>query len=214
MGCHIPKIVLEASIFEAGYQIKKVAINQQTNLRSLPQSNEMEFERLFKDHFKSLYAYAFTILKDEMAAEEIVQNVFYKIWEKNKQPEIQTSPKAYLYKAVYHDSLNYLKHLKVRAQHKSHVMHHQKEEEGAPASGKLMLKELEEKLRDAMNSLPEQCRTIFQMSRYDGLKYQEIASQLNISVKTVENQMGKALKLLRVKLIDFLPLIIITLLNI
>jgi RNA polymerase sigma-70 factor, ECF subfamily len=203
---------LEASIFEASYQIKKVAITGQTNMRSLPKSNEREFEQLFKEHFKSLYAYAYTIVKDEVASEEIVQNVFYKIWEKNKQPEIQTSVKAYLYKSVYHDSLNYLKHLKVRAQYKSRVMHEHKEE-GAPASGKLLLKELEEKLRDAMNSLPEQCRTIFQMSRFDGLKYHEIADQLGISPKTVENQMGKALKLLRVKLIDFLPLIIFSLLN-
>lgn len=189
-----------------------MAITRQTNMRSLPRSNETEFEQLFKEHFKSLYAYAYTIVKEETAAEEIVQNVFYKIWEKNKQPDIQTSVKAYLYKAVYHDSLNYLKHLKVRAQYKSRVMHEQKDA-GVPASGKLLLKELEEKLRDAMNGLPEQCRTIFQLSRFDGLKYQEIADQLGISPKTVENQMGKALKLLRVKLIDFLPLIIFTLLN-
>ena len=208
----LSKIVLEASIFEARYQIKKVAITVQTKTGSLPQSSETEFEQLFKEHFKSLYTYAYTIIKDEAVAEEIVQNVFYKIWEKNKQPEIQTSVKAYLYKAVYHDSLNYLKHLKVRAQYKSRVMHQQKEE-GSPASGKLMLKELEEKLRDAMNGLPEQCRTIFQMSRFDGLKYHEIADQLGISPKTVENQMGKALKLLRVKLIDFLPIIIALLFN-
>jgi RNA polymerase sigma-70 factor (ECF subfamily) len=75
-------------------------------------------------------------------------------------------------------------------------------------SKKLVMKELEEKLRDAMNALPQQCRTIFQMSRFDGLKYQEIAHQLGISVKTVENQMGKALKQLRIKLIDFLPVIV------
>jgi len=79
------------------------------------------------------------------------------------------------------------------------------------ASRKMMLKELEEKLRDAMNALPQQCRTIFQMSRFDGLKYQEIADQLGISVKTVENQMGKALKQLRVKLIDYLPVFILAL---
>lgn len=212
MGCLILKIGLEASIFEARYQIKQVSITGQTKPRPLSQNNESEFEQLFKTHFKSLYCYAYTIVKDEAASEEIVQNVFYKIWDKNKQPEIQSSVKAYLYKAVYHDSLNYLKHLKVRAQYKSRVMHQHKEE-GQPASGKLMLKDLEEKLRDAMNSLPEQCRTIFQMSRFDGLKYQEIASQLGISIKTVENQMGKALKLLRVKLIDFLPLVIFSLLN-
>ena len=68
--------------------------------------------------------------------------------------------------------------------------------------------ELGKKFRDALNALPEQCRTIFQLSRFESMKYQEIALQLNISVKTVENQMGKALKRLRIKLADFLPLLI------
>ncbi|MFT3824737.1 MAG: sigma-70 family RNA polymerase sigma factor [Chitinophagaceae bacterium] len=74
--------------------------------------------------------------------------------------------------------------------------------------GKILAKELEERLRKALNELPEQCRTIFQLSRFEGLKYHEIANQLQISVKTVENQMGKALKVLRSKLVEFLPLII------
>ena len=68
-----------------------------------------------------------------------------------------------------------------------------------------MLKELETKLDQALQELPEQCRTIFQLSRFEELKYREIAERLEISPKTVENQMGKALKLLRMKLIDFLP---------
>jgi RNA polymerase sigma-70 factor (ECF subfamily) len=76
------------------------------------------------------------------------------------------------------------------------------------------VKELEEKLRQAMNALPQQCRTIFQLSRFEGLKYQEIADQLGISIKTVENQMGKALKKLRVKLIDYLPIFLLALLYI
>jgi RNA polymerase sigma-70 factor (ECF subfamily) len=73
----------------------------------------------------------------------------------------------------------------------------------------LELKELESRLWQALNELPEQCRTIFQMSRFEELKYKEIAERLGLSIKTVENQMGKALKLLRIKLVDFLPLILI-----
>jgi RNA polymerase sigma-70 factor (ECF subfamily) len=76
-----------------------------------------------------------------------------------------------------------------------------------------MISELEKNLRDALNELPEQCRTIFQLSRFNDLKYREIADELKISVKTVENQMGKALKLLRAKLIEFLPLLILTFIN-
>jgi RNA polymerase sigma-70 factor (ECF subfamily) len=77
-----------------------------------------------------------------------------------------------------------------------------------------MFSELERRLQTAINELPEQCRTIFQMSRFEELRYLDIAERLGISVKTVENQMGKALKTLRVKLIDYLPLILLILLNI
>ena len=90
--------------------------------KPLSANSEQEFEQLFKEHFKSLYAYAFTILKNEAIAEETVQNVFYKIWEKKVPDNIQTSLKAYLYKAVYHDSLNYLKHQQVRQAYQTYAM--------------------------------------------------------------------------------------------
>ena len=203
---------MEAIIFEADYQRIKVTIpNTIITNKPLSASSEQEFEQLFKEHFKSLYAYAFTILKNEAIAEETVQNVFYKIWEKKVPDNIQTSLKAYLYKAVYHESLNYLKHQKIKARYQLHVMHQSKNHIDQAASRKILVKELEEKLRDAMNALPQQCRTIFQLSRFEGLKYQEIADQLGISVKTVENQMGKALKQLRVKLIDYLPIFMLAL---
>ena len=76
------------------------------------------------------------------------------------------------------------------------------------AEDKIASAQLNEQLSNALRELPEQCRTIFQLSRFEDLKYREIAVQLGISEKTVENQMGKALKLLRMKLVDFLPLII------
>ena len=81
-------------------------------------------------------------------------------------------------------------------------------------SGKVLMTELKERIQVAMNELPEQCRTIFQMSRFEGLKYQEIADDMGLSVKTIENQMGKALKLLRIKLVDFLPLLVLSLISI
>jgi RNA polymerase sigma-70 factor (ECF subfamily) len=204
---------LEAFIFESDYQRIKVAISDSTrNIQPVSaQKSEQEFEQLFKEHFKSLYAYAFTILKNEAIAEETVQHVFYKIWEKKVPDTIQTSLKAYLYKAVYHESLNYLKHQKIKARYRLHVMHESKHEADHTPSRKMIAKELEEKLRKALNALPRQCRTIFQMSRFDGLKYQEIADELGISIKTVENQMGKALKQLRIKLIDYLPVVVLAL---
>lgn len=202
---------MEALIFEADYQRINVADSETTTItRRLSAEGEQKFERLFKEHFKSLYAYAFTILKNETIAEETVQNVFYKTWEKKVHDTIQTSLKAYLYKAVYHESLNYLKHKKVKARYQLHVMHESKNHTDH-ASRKIMMKELEERLRHALNTLPQQCRTIFQMSRFDGLKYQQIADQLGISVKTVENQMGKALKQIRIRLIEYLPVMVFAL---
>jgi RNA polymerase sigma-70 factor (ECF subfamily) len=176
-------------------------------------TDEAGFERVFKTYFKSLHAYACTITKEEAAAEEVVQQVFVKLWERSEGLTISGSVAAYLYRAVYNESLNYLKHRKVRAVHQQYVEHSMKNV-NEQAGKKLSLKELEGRLAQALNDLPEQCRTIFQMSRFEELRYKEIADRLGISVKTVENQMGKALKLLRVKLVEFLPLIILGLLEI
>jgi len=169
----------------------------------LSRDRESEFEKVFKKHFKGLHAYACTILKDDIMAEEMVQNVFCRLWEKTDHIDIRESVSGYLYRSVYHESLNYLKHLKVREAHRDYTLH--QEQQSASASHALELSELETRLDIALRELPEKCRTIFQMSRFEELKYQEIADRLQMPVKTVENQMGKALRLLRVKLADFLP---------
>jgi RNA polymerase sigma-70 factor (ECF subfamily) len=174
----------------------------------LAQRDETAFEQLFKTYFKRLHAYAFTILRDEVEAEEMVQQVFFKLWERNENLSLSGSVSAYLYRAVHNESLNYIKHQKVRSNHQLHVAYSMKNEVEHPAK-KVMAGELEKKIHTALNELPEQCRTIFQMSRFDELKYREIADKLGISVKTVENQMGKALKLLRQKLVDFLIFILL-----
>jgi RNA polymerase sigma-70 factor (ECF subfamily) len=173
------------------------------------QGSEMAFEKFFKTYFKSLHAYAFTVLQDEIMAEEIVQQVFYKIWEKKEQFRVHSSVKAFLYKAVYNECLNYLKHQQHRLNHQNYVVYTSRNQaSNENAALRVELNELETRLHKAINELPEQCRNIFYMSRFDELKYREIADELGISIKTVEAQMGKALKVLRKKLIDFLPILI------
>lgn len=167
------------------------------------------FEQVFKGHFKSLHAYACTIIRDAEPAEEIVQGVFLKLWEKKEELTIRENVSAYLYRAVHNESLNYLRHQKVRMAYQSHVMREQKQNEAGKPAEKVIMGELEKKLDEALRDLPEQCRTIFQLSRFEDLKYKEIAERLGLSVKTIENQMGKALKLLRLKLVDFLPTILL-----
>ena len=187
-------------------QIIRMDGNDGYLIESLAKQDEAAFEQVFKAHFKNLHVYAITIIHEETAAEEVVQQVFFKLWERSKGLTIAGSVAAYLYRAVYNESLNYLKHQKVQSGYQQHIVRSMKNDNDT-AGKKLSLKELEEKLGKAINELPEQCRTIFQLSRFEELRYREIADRLGISVKTVENQMGKALKIMRTKLAEFLPLL-------
>lgn len=171
---------------------------------------EAIFEQAFKSNFKALHAYAHTVLQDELMAEEIVQTVFLKLWENRNRMSIHTSLRAYLYKSVYHESLNYLKHKKVQRRYIEEAVVEQKRQQ---ADDVVADTELRHQLHAALQRLPEKCRTVFQLSRFEELRYQEIAERLGISVKTVEAHMGKALKLLRLRLADFLPLLIVILPN-
>ncbi len=166
------------------------------------------FEQLFKTYFKALHCYASVMLSHDSYAEEIIQNLFMKFWERRELLNVQVSLKAYLYKCVHNECLNYLKHQKIKAKYREHAVFTMEDYTDNTSKG-LAYGELRDRLQTALNELPEQCRTIFQMSRFEELKYREIAEELNLSVKTVENQMGKALKILRVKLVDFLPLVLI-----
>jgi len=190
------------------YRDKGMELENEAIGTLLAQRDKTAFEQMFKTYFKRLHAYAFTILRDETQAEEMVQQVFFKLWERNENLSLTGSVSAYLYRSVHNESLNYIKHQKVRSNHQLHVAYSMKNEVEHPAK-KILAGELEKRIHSALNELPEQCRTIFQMSRFDELKYREIADKLGISVKTVENQMGKALKLLRVKLVDFLIFILL-----
>lgn len=174
---------------------------------TLPYYDDKAFEQMFKAHYKELHSYANIMLRDEDTAEEIVQSMFLKFWEKRELLNVQTSIKAYLYKCVYNDSLNYIKHQKVKTKYQDFAAYTMNDHHEA-ASSRVELTELQFKLQEALNELPEHCRTIFQMSRFEELKYREIAEQLDLSIKTVENQMGKALKILRLKLADFIALIL------
>ena len=198
----------EAVIIKPGYQGLRINVNDSVQINKLLMRDESAFEEVFKSNYKSLHAYAITLLRDEMTAEEIVQNVFYKLWERTDNLSIKGSLRAYLYRAVHNEALNHLKHMKVRSEHQLYVSHNNNES-AEHAGKKIQLKELEAKLQAALNDLPEQCRTIFQMSRFEELRYREIADRLDLSVKTVENQMGKALKILRTKMAEFLTLILL-----
>ena len=185
--------------------------DERQTITLLLQGDEATYERVYKQYFQLLYAYAYSVIEDDMQAEEIVQQLFLKIWEKKDQLHIETSLQAYLYKSVYFQSLNYIKHLKVRNEHQKHTVFQMKQSQAEQAGQQLDLKLLESRFRKALSDLPEQCRTVFQLSRFEELKYREIAGRLGISEKTVEHHMGKALRVLRTKLADFLVLLLLLL---
>lgn len=170
------------------------------------------FEMLFKTYYQPLCRYANSYLKDPDGAEEIVQAAFIGFWEKRKTISIETSLKSYLYRAIRNACLNELKHEQVKQKYFANESI-KEEAKSEPADHLAIHEELEDKIRAAIQTLPEQCRLIFTMSRFEELKYQEIADQLNLSVKTVENQMGKALKIMRAQLKEYLPLLAILMSN-
>lgn len=170
--------------------------------------DKVDFEVLFRTHYSTLCGYANFFLKDADASEEIVQEVMFRIWINRDSVHITTSIRGYLFRAVRNGCMNLLKHLDVREEYKTWNEGVKKETEPS-AEDLLIVSELDQKIREAIERLPLERRKIFILSRYDGLTYAEIASRLSISVRTVENQIGKALKNLREELADYLPLLIL-----
>ncbi len=142
-------------------------------------------------------------MQDLDAAEEIVQAFFVKFWENRSELKIQTSQRSYLFTSIRNACFNQLKHIQVREEYKLHNKR-EMEESKYSVDDEYQASELDDKIRRTIEALPESRRKIFIMSRYEGLKYKEIAEKLKISVKTVENQMGSAIKFLKLELADYL----------
>ncbi len=138
-------------------------------------------------------------------AEDLVQQVFVKIWEQRERLDIAWSLKAYLYKTVHNAALNRLRAANTRSKY---LETNAAQLENANVTPDDTASELNERLQKALDLLPPQCRHVFELSRFEELKYREIADQLGISIKTVETQMGKALRILRLQLADYLVTIL------
>ncbi len=167
-----------------------------------------KFEQLFHDYHAKLHRYAFTFLKDTDAASDIVQLVFKKLWEKRDELLMEEHIKAYLYKATHNLCLNSIRDQKLRTRHVQ-AMALKSPMVADNARDKVVMNELSVKIKTVTDSLPTQCRLVFIKSRMEGMKYADIANELNISVKTVEAQIGKALKIFRAQLGEYLCLFIL-----
>ncbi len=154
-----------------------------------------EFENLFRQFFKPLVLFANKFLYDLDLAENIVQDVFLNVWMNRENLDFSGNIKTYLYTSVKNKAINSVKHSKIERDYKEKITII--ETDFNTPETEFDLCEMEKSVNRVIHNLPEKCRIIFLMSRNDHLTYAEIAKILGISVKTVENQMGKALKILK-----------------
>ncbi len=161
------------------------------------------FQKIFEEYYSPLTVFAQKFVSDHDLAREVVQDMFVNLYEKRTLLSIQTSLKSYLYQSVRNGCLNVLK------KEKTHLLHHEEIKAMSPDAkadwtDKMIETELENLIYQAINELPAKCRQIFLLSRQQAISNGEIARKLNISIRTVETQISKALKILRTKIGPYL----------
>jgi RNA polymerase sigma-70 factor, ECF subfamily len=180
-----------------------MSVNDLELFERIKKNDEAAFEMLFRTYYKTLCYFAYKIVKDSIVAEEIVQDLFSHFWEKRGSMELFTSVKSYLFKSVHNNSLKYLRHQKIVIEHQTKVKIDQplpfELQENYAEIGEMM-----HIINQTLEEVPQRTREIFQLNRDEGLKYQEIADKLNISIKTVEAHITSLLKLLRINLKDYM----------
>ncbi len=153
------------------------------------------FESLFRSHYSPLVGYSRKITGDKESAEEVVQDLFYRLWRDRDRISIESTVTGYLYRSVYNRSVRVISHRMIKERYAKNM-----EARGAESPDphqELIGSELGEIVVQTLENLPERCSEIFCLNRFEGLKYRDIAKRLSISIKTVEANMGRALKELR-----------------
>jgi RNA polymerase sigma-70 factor (ECF subfamily) len=169
----------------------------------LRRGDEAAFDAIFRAWYPSLVRASESLVRSRAVAEEVVQEVMLELWKRRESLDPNTSAQAYLFQSTRNRSLNYLRHERVEREAEPQIA--RSEAVDAPADSLMVEEEMQVALRRAIEGLPERCREVFVLSRTHGLKYSEIAQTLGISVKTVEAQMGKALRVMREELAPWLP---------
>ena len=162
-------------------------------IKRIRQGDVQQFESLFRSSYVSLVRYAKSFVRDHDTAEEIVQDLFFRLWDERDRVKIETSLNGYLFRAVHNRCLHLLEHRKVIEKHEREIT---QEQTGSTenVSELIQYNELQSAVARILERLPERCGKIFCMNRFEGLTYNEIAKKLAVSVKTVEADMGKAIK--------------------
>lgn len=164
----------------------------------LNSNSEEAFEKLFRLYYGFLCKTVYRVIPDKLIAEDLAQEVFYELWRKKDQLKINVSLKAYLRQSASNRALNYIRDQRMKFTDQEKLPEAQSQQ--LNSLQQLQVNELQELINKSIAGLPERCRIVFSLSRFEEKSYKEIAELLDISVKTVENQISKALKVLREKI--------------
>lgn len=171
--------------------------------------DEIAFQKLFFDFFGPLCVFAHRYISDKAACEDIVQEVFFQFWKNRKKTVITTSARNFLITNVRNSCIDYIRHKEVEAAYAEKIISNDKTSGSNDIGTVYAVSELESRMNTALAKLPGNVRRAFEMSRFEDKTYAQIAAENNLSVKTVEAHIGKALKLLREELKDYLPFILL-----
>src|SRR5690625_3733810 len=184
--------------------------SDQALIHKMAEDDQAAFEMIFHRYWEKLFSYLYNRLHNKIASEEIVQEVLISIWEKRKTLSIHTSLSSYLYKAAKYRMLNYIRSEKVRKTYFSDFLETQISLVSDPLGPQLQnVSDLKDLIEKRLQELPPKCREVYRMSREEHIPNQEIADQLRISKKTVENYLTIALKHLRIHLADYIMILVV-----
>ncbi|MFK8163536.1 MAG: RNA polymerase sigma-70 factor [Lewinella sp.] len=179
-------------------------VEEQAWLTGLRRGNEADLERIFHRFYRYLTVTAYQLIPDEDKAQDLVQDLFFSLWTKRADLSVKGSLKAYLRKAIVNRCIDELRREQRRGTTSDEQLPYQAASQTA-ADTLLETSDLQRLINHAIDQLPERCRAVFSLSRFHAMSNKDIAAKLGISVKTVENQMTKALKLLRGALANHVP---------
>ena len=171
-------------------------------LGQLQAGNHSTLKALFQDNYPMVCKTIHRFITDKSLVEDLAQEVFIRLWNKRNQLNVTQSFAAYIRRMAINEALGYLRKTKRNPVEALDTVQH--DSAGTGAEEEYLYGELKENINQAIDTLPPRCKLIFQLSRFEDLTYKEIAAKLDISIKTVENQMGKALRILREKVKTYL----------
>lgn len=176
-------------------------------ISDLKRGNKDAFSQLFRLYYKDLVLFGGNFLPNKDRCEDIVQSFFLRLWENRESINIQTSLRSFMLQSVKNACLDELRHIQVMREHKAYTEWFSNNLD-CDTENYVLYSELQSKLAVALDKIPSECREAFEMNRIQGIKYKDIAVKFSVSERTIEVRIGKALRLLRHYLQEFLVIIL------